>query len=99
MNTLETDFERRVRSAVEECKSLGYYPRNFEDMLQASGAVRVAENLVTSGTIQSGLKRLQSMGRIDLAIESIMLEPRFQPLFRSLTLDAARWHLTIATSV
>lgn len=98
MSTLETEFERSVRSAVEECKTLGYYAHDFETMLQASSAVRVAERFVASGNIQSGLKRLHGMGRTDLAIESIMLEQRFQPLFKNQALEAARWRLDHVTT-
>ena len=97
MSTLETEFERSVRSSVEECQTLGYSAHDFQAMLQTSSAVRVAEKLVASGNIQTGLKRLHGMGRADLAIESIMLEPRFQPLFQSQTLEAARWRLDHVT--
>ena len=86
-------FEQRVRAAVSECHSLGYHPSDFEGMLANATAVQVAEKLVVGGEIQSGFKRLAHMGRIDLSVESIMLEPQFASLFRSAVLEAARWRL------
>jgi hypothetical protein len=90
---VESAFSSRVKEALEECRRLGYHPHYFEDMLATFGAVRLAEKLVTSADIQSGLITLGQMGRLDLAIESIMLEAEFNDLFRASFLDAARWHL------
>ena len=93
MNFLEQDFERRVRSALSECHQLGYHPRDFEGMLSNSSAVLVTRRLVTSGNIQAGLNRLAEMGRLDLSVESIMLETVFESLFEKPLRDAAQWRL------
>lgn len=93
MKPLEKEFEARVRRAIQECRQLGYNPTDFESMLATSSAVALAERFVTSGDIQSGLKRVVSLGRPDLSIESLMLEPPFQPLFHQQLLAAARWRL------
>ena len=62
-------------------------------MVAASGAKAVAKQLVKSGDLQDGLKRLQKLGRLDLAMESIMLEAKFRPLFNAGELEAAKWRL------
>lgn len=90
---IERDFEVRVRAALSECHRLGYHPRDFEEMLNNTSAVRLAERLVISGNLQSGLRRLAQMGRLDLSVESIMLEVQFEPLFDKKFRDAAQWHL------
>lgn len=93
MSELEQAFEGRIRAAVFECHSLGYHPSDFEGMLANATAVQVAEKLVMGGDIQSGFKRIARMGRIDLSVESIMLEPQFAHLFRPAVIEAARWRL------
>ena len=92
---LEDQFTRRVLDAIEASHRIGYHPIGFEAMLanRAGDAIQLAKDLVTVGSAQSGLKRLKQHGRLDLAIESIMLEPQFQPLFEKKYLDAAGWHL------
>jgi uncharacterized protein YktB (UPF0637 family) len=93
MTKLDELFEARVRSAVAKCRELGYNPNDFQQMLDSSNAVTLAQKLVTSGNIQSGLKKLSSLGKPELSIESIMLEPEFHPLFSQQILAAARWRL------
>jgi hypothetical protein len=93
MSSLEEEFEARVRSSLAECHRLGYHATDFERMLETSTAKSLAERFVTSGEIQSGLKRVAALGRPDLAIESIMLEPAFEGLFKPELRAAARWRL------
>jgi len=93
MSQLEQDFAARIRVAVLECRRLGYNPNDFEGMLAGASAARVAEKLVVSGDLQTGLKRLAQMGRLDLSVEAIMLEPPFEMLFAKPLRDAARWRL------
>lgn len=93
MSQLEQNFENRIRAAVLECHQLGYNPSDFEGMLRVASATRVAEKLVTSGKLQTGLQRLAQMGRLDLSVESIMLETQFEPLFTKQHLEAAQWRL------
>ena len=93
MSSLESEFERRMRESIRQCVSLGYTPSRFTEMLNTLGALRTAKQLVVSGEIQEGLRRLVSMNRPDLAMESIMLEPEFESLFRAPELSAARWRL------
>lgn len=94
MSALEQAFETRIRAAVQECHRIGYHPSDFEGMLANASAVRVAERLVTSGDLQSGLKRLAQLNRLDLSVESIMLEPEFHALFTNVEIrKAAQWRL------
>lgn len=93
MSQLEQSFEAKVRAALLECHRLGYHPHDFEVMLANASAARVAEKLVTSGELQSGLKRLAQMERLDLSVESIMLKAEFEPLFTKEHRAAAQWRL------
>lgn len=68
-------------------------------MLESYDAVSLAERLVTSGDIQSGLKRLANLGHTELSIEAIMLEPEFKSLFHHRLLAAAQWRLDQAKAI
>lgn len=93
MSQLEQDFEAKVRDALLECHRLGYHPSDFEGMLANASAAHVAEKLVASGELQTGLKKLAQMGRLDLSVEFIMLEPQFESLFKKPLREAAQWRL------
>jgi hypothetical protein len=93
MTELEQSFDAKIRAALPECHRLGYHPHDFEGMLANSTAVKLAERLVKSGELQTGLKKLAQLDRLDLSVESIMLEPEFEALFKSSVRDAARWRL------
>lgn len=94
MPDLAQKFSARLRAAIRECYALDYRPTRFEQMLDSSDAVSVAKSLVKSGELQNGLKKVKSLGRLDLAMEQIMLEPQFKPLFTDEERQAAAWRLS-----
>ena len=91
--SLEDRFTARLLAACQECRDFGYSPVRFERMIREHGGVGTAKRLIKSGDLQDGLERLKVEGRLDLSMESIMLEPEFQPLFTQQELDAAQWRL------
>lgn len=91
MTSLDQQFSAALRSAIRECYDLGYTPTRFEQMLDSTDAVVLAKRLVASGELQDGLKRIKALGRLDLSMEQIMLDPIFSPLFTSQELQAASW--------
>lgn len=91
---LEAEFTQAMRDAIAESIRLGHNPIRMIEMLRlASGSV-VAKKLVPTTHIHAGLKQMKKLGRMDLAMESIMMEPRFQPLFTATDLTWAMWRLT-----
>ena len=72
---------------------LGYNPTVFVGLLERYGGVQTAKRLIAEGEIQYGFKRLAALGRLDLTMEQIMLEPEFASLFTEGELAAARWRL------
>lgn len=90
---LETEFCNRVLAAVKICKEdLGYTPTVFETMITKWGILPTGKKLIRLG-ISYGITRLYELKRLDLSIESIMLEDKFNPLFTKDELLAAEWHL------
>ena len=91
---LSGEFADRLREAIDLCRGLGYSPSRFEQMLNSSpSAVSLAKKLVVSADLQDGLKRIAKLGRLELSMESIMLEEKFKPLFTDQVLEAAKWRL------
>jgi hypothetical protein len=93
---LESEFSERLRDAIRQSHDLGYHPTRFEQMLSEQGALALARKLIKSGELQDGLKAMAKLGRKDLTMESIMLEPKFKPLFSAGELQAATWRLSQA---
>lgn len=95
----ELKFTKALRTACAESERIGYNPHEFAAMLDMYGGVRTAEKLVRSGSPQTGLKKLAGLGRLDLALETVMLSDEFAHLFSKSDLDAAEWKLRMVTRV
>jgi hypothetical protein len=92
LEELKQRFEARLRETLPLCQRFGYYPTRFVEMLNTFGDVaELATRLVSSGELQTGLKRLAKEGHLELSLEHIMLEPQFKSLFDATVLEAARW--------
>lgn len=91
----EDAYERASWAAIEECKHLSrrYDPAIWIGMVRQSGAVAAAKQLLVSGDIQYGFRRLIEEGRPDLTVEWSVLLPRWRQLFSDQYRDAARWRL------
>ncbi len=74
-------FESVVQQTIRRCYEMNYIPTRFQQMVERYGAVEVAKKLVKSSELQSGIGELARRGRLDLSMEQIMLEPRFEALF------------------
>jgi hypothetical protein len=90
---LEAEFTARLQDAIRQSHELGYHPTRFEQMLAEYGAINLSKKLIKSGELQDGLKAMAKLGRKDLALESIMLEPKFKPLFSAAEIEVATWRL------
>ena len=91
---LEAQFHHALRTACAEAAALGYYPSYFIQKMERVGAAAYARELVRSGELQSGLRRLKSLGRLDLSVEHLVARvPEYQPLFTNEERQAAEWRL------
>lgn len=66
------------RRAHRECKYVAHY---FMGMVGEHGGLEAAKILLHAPNAQSGLERLRELGRLDISMERIVVEPRFAPLF------------------
>jgi len=67
----ESAFADALMDTYRQCERLGYKPTGMLQMIEDHGAVGAAKRLLSS-PISEGFKRLALMGRLDLAIESIV---------------------------
>lgn len=61
-----------------------------------NNSVKVASESMISGHMHEGLIRIIQMGREDLSLEGLVLDPKYKDLFSKDILDAAEWRLNEA---
>jgi hypothetical protein len=75
-------FEEGCMSDVETCRSLGYYPRAFVQMVNEHGAVETARRLLSDSHWPDGFTRLWEIGHLELTLEAyIHNHPEFHEFF------------------
>ncbi len=79
--------------AYEEAKKLGYNAVRFYQMLRKDGGVETAKALLAKHETQAGLAGVWEIGRLDLSMESIVLEERFRALFNDAERNEAKRRL------
>jgi len=89
---LERDFSAALREIYDQCSALGYSPTGMLQMLERSGGVETARRLLALPPSE-GFGRIALMGRLDLAIESLVLQPRWEGMFTEEEKRVARHRL------
>ena len=94
MTKLEHEFDQAMinvyRTAKEECD---YNATRFLDMLHDYGGIETAHRLLGGTEPQFGFTKLWERGRLDITVECLVLNPRFQALFEDHELETARQRL------
>lgn len=94
MKNLVHEFDEAMidvyRSAKEECN---YNATFFLGMLHDHGGIETAHRLLSGAEPQSGFTRLWECGRLDITVECLALNPKFQELFEDHELETARRRL------
>jgi hypothetical protein len=70
-----------LMQATKACQRLGYNPTYTVQMIYDSGAVGVCQRILATAEPSDGFTRLWELGRLDLAMENIVLRPEFSDLF------------------
>lgn len=82
MGSLEDRFHEAMigiyKSAVKECN---YRAARFLQMVVEMGGVAAARKLLSGAEMQSGLFELFECGRLDLTVETLVLQPEYRELF------------------
>ncbi|WP_244218935.1 caspase family protein [Micromonospora arida] len=86
-------------------KELNYNAAYFLKMVQEVGGLEAARRLIRASSVSSGFTTLWEKGRLDLAVEAVVLQDRFAGLFTDEEIEIARdrlaaygYHLPAQTS-
>jgi hypothetical protein len=91
---LEVEFERQMVSIYEKANdACGYRPVRFLQMVHEHGGLETAKRLLSKQEAQIGLSILWENNRLDLSMEALVLNPRYQPLFNDQEITTARERL------
>ncbi|MDQ6663414.1 MAG: hypothetical protein M3Z23_03370, partial [Acidobacteriota bacterium] len=90
---LERQFHEEMLSLYKlSGRELGYWPHYFLRDVKKYGGLATVKNLL-SKKLTSGFTKVQEKQRLDLAVESYVLNPNWQPLFTEEELAIARQRL------
>lgn len=94
MKNLEHEFYEAMveiyRLAKKECR---YNSTYFLRMLHDHGGIGTAHRLLSGHEPQFGFMKMWDCGRLDITVECLALNPRFQELFEEHELQTARRRL------
>ncbi|BFM07091.1 DUF3732 domain-containing protein [Halioxenophilus aromaticivorans] len=87
----ESDLYSYIQELVVRCKEeLNYTPTYFIQMLNELGAIRAVSQLVLDTEVSEGFTKLALEGRLDLSVESVVLESPWSSLFDEDVIRAAK---------
>jgi hypothetical protein len=83
MRDLETQFERDMIETVYRTagRETGYWASYFLRAVKRHGGVTAARRMLGAKSLSRGLTTLHEKGRLDLAMETLVLRPEYRTLF------------------
>src|SRR4051812_16012400 len=93
---MESDrsFGRAMIQLYHEAKREGYTPAYFLRMISEIGPLATAKHLINSDNPSEGFARLYELGRLDLSVEALALQPEWRDLFTNDERKKARQRLS-----
>jgi hypothetical protein len=83
-----------IQVYVRAKKECNYTARWYLDMVATRGGLQAAKDLLqTREDVQSGLTKLWELGRLDISVENLVLQPEWQALFTREEREVARQRL------
>lgn len=93
-NDLEKQFDNAMMNIYKRAKSeASYNATRFLHMLMEHRGLETAQILLHNPTVSEGYKALWERGRLDLTVESLVLEPKWKDLFTEDELHLAKERL------
>ena len=94
MAKLEDDFHLEMLQIYHQAKKdCNYNATRFYQMVNEKGRLATAKALFPSQEPQSGLTTLWECGRLDLSMEALVIDSRFEKLFSLENLEMAKERL------
>ena len=91
---LEDEFHRALENHVYADFKSHSFPMFLLQAMRRHGGVFAAKQLLSISEDRAGLVQLGKQGRLDMSVESLMLQERWKPLFSVDELKLARKRLT-----
>ena len=92
--SLADEFHRAMLKIYDDAAELGYRPVRFLQMVHEHGGAEAARRLLSAPEAQAGLTTLWELGRLDISVEALVVQERWQPLFTDAERRAARDRLS-----
>ncbi len=81
-STLEAEFHEAMLDVYRRAKSEAGYPANrFLGMVAEHGGLYTARYLLSQPAVSDGYAALWERRRLDLTVESVILQPKWRQLF------------------
>ncbi|MCK4375611.1 MAG: hypothetical protein KAX19_09790 [Candidatus Brocadiae bacterium] len=94
METLEEQFHKAMIAVYERARDeCGYNATRFLQMVMDLGGLEAAKRLLDSDKVSSGLTKLWELGRLDISMEALVIDPKWQGLFTEEEVATARQRL------
>ena len=90
---LEAEFHRAMLNIYDAAAELDFRPVRFLRMVHEHGGVETARRLPSAPEVPSGLTRLWKLERLDISMEALVVQERWQPLFSDAERQVARERL------
>jgi hypothetical protein len=90
---LEGEFHQVMLNIYAAAAELGYRPTDFLRMVREHGGVETARRLLRAAEAQAGLTTLWKLGRLDISMEALVVQERWEPLFSDEERQVARERL------
>ena len=78
---IERQFHEEMVGIYHAAARIGYRAPRFLQMVIDHGALEAAKQLLRAPKEQSGLTQLWELGRLDLSVEALVLQERWDTLF------------------
>ena len=89
----ERAFAKAMTDIYHAAKREGYTPTYFIQMISELGPLATAKRLIGSDVPSDGFTRLYELGRLDLTVEAVCLDPQWSDLFTAEERRQARTRL------
>lgn len=91
---LELDFHKAMLNVYEAIYDrCGYRARKFKWLICKSGGLRAARILLSTDRMTEGLVQLYAAGSLDVSMEVMILNPKWNPLFNERERNMAKSRL------
>ena len=94
MESLEQEFHEAMLHVYERARDeCGYNAIRFLQMVTDLGGLEAAKRLLHSKDLSCGFERLWELGRLDISMEKVVMDPKWRSLFTDEELSIARRRL------